>query len=121
MKVDISPNFPPSSSCTADAPCGSGSDGGGISVCSRSIRRIMRGPLDWTVSNQGYRAYPAGNLKSANPAGASALRRDAPQVPHEQQVLQMGRDRGQVLERLDRLLAPLRVPRPQRGREDLLE
>src|SRR5512132_2705946 len=41
MKVDISPNLPPSSSCTAEAPTGSGSDGGGSSVCRRSMRRIM--------------------------------------------------------------------------------
>src|SRR4051794_24300287 len=33
----------------------------------------------------------------------------------------MRRDRREVLERLDRLLAPLRVPRPQGGREDLLQ
>ena len=32
MNVDISPNLPPSSSCTAAAPTGSGSDGGGSSV-----------------------------------------------------------------------------------------
>ena len=40
MKVDISPNFPPRSSCTAEAPIGSGSDGGGSSACSRSMRMI---------------------------------------------------------------------------------
>ena len=40
MNVDISPYLPPSSSWTADAPIGSGSDGGGSSVCRRSIRRI---------------------------------------------------------------------------------
>src|SRR4051794_3959847 len=33
----------------------------------------------------------------------------------------MGGDDGEVLERVDRLLAPLGVPRPQRGSEDLLE
>src|SRR5215204_3158111 len=40
MKVDISPNLPPISSWTIAAPAGSGSDGGGSSVWSRSIRRI---------------------------------------------------------------------------------
>src|SRR3954451_19975907 len=43
MKVDISPKRPPISSCTAAAPAGSGSDGGGSSVCQRSMRRIMSG------------------------------------------------------------------------------
>src|SRR4051812_50065788 len=36
-------------------------------------------------------------------------------------MLQVRRDRREILERFDRLLAPLRVPRAQRGREDLLE
>ena len=44
MNVDISPNLPPSSSCTAAAPTGSGSDGGGSSACRRSMRRIMWSP-----------------------------------------------------------------------------
>ena len=39
----------------------------------------------------------------------------------EQQVLEVGGHRGEVLERLDRLLAPLRVARAQRRREDLLQ
>jgi hypothetical protein len=41
MKVDISPNLPPSSSWTTEAPTGSGSEGGGISAISRSRRMIM--------------------------------------------------------------------------------
>src|SRR3954454_12710705 len=41
MNVDISPKRPPMSSCTAAAPAGSGSDGGGSSVPRRSRRRIM--------------------------------------------------------------------------------
>src|SRR4051794_14205980 len=41
MSVDISPKRPPMSSWTAFAPSGSGSDGGGSSVPSRSMRRIM--------------------------------------------------------------------------------
>src|SRR3954463_3473072 len=45
MSVDISPKRPPISSCTADAPTGSGSDGGGSSVCHLSIRRIIWGLL----------------------------------------------------------------------------
>src|SRR4051794_12043121 len=44
MNVDISPNFPPMSSCTAAAPLGSGSVGGGSSTPSRSMRWIMWGP-----------------------------------------------------------------------------
>ena len=39
----------------------------------------------------------------------------------QQQVLQVRGDRGQVLERLDRLLAAVRVPRAQRRGQDLLE
>src|SRR3954470_7608882 len=49
------------------------------------------------------------------------LRSDPAQIPHQQQVLQVRRDRREVLERLDRLLSPLGVPRAQRRREDLLE
>src|SRR3954452_6177095 len=45
MSVDISPKRPPISSCTAAAPAGSGSDGGGSSVCQRSMRRIIY--LSW--------------------------------------------------------------------------
>src|SRR3954469_1274878 len=41
MNVDISPNLPPSSSWTTAAPAGSGVEGGGSSVCSLSIRRII--------------------------------------------------------------------------------
>src|SRR5688572_8338833 len=43
MKVDISPNFPPSSSCTAAAELGEGLSGWGSSVWSLSNRVIM----DW--------------------------------------------------------------------------
>src|SRR5215210_757141 len=50
MSVDISPKRPPMSSWTAFAPSGSGSEGGGSSVPSRSMRRIMWGPpgTAWT-------------------------------------------------------------------------
>src|SRR3954447_13550652 len=41
MKVDISPKRPPMSSWTAAAPSGSGSLGGGSSLASRSMRRII--------------------------------------------------------------------------------
>src|SRR5918992_3603499 len=41
MNVDSSPKRPPISSCTAAAPSGSGSDGGGSSVPQRSRRKIM--------------------------------------------------------------------------------
>ena len=43
------------------------------------------------------------------------------QIAHEQQVLEVRGDRGEVLERLDRLLAPLGIARAQRRGEDLLQ
>src|SRR5262249_9394714 len=46
---------------------------------------------------------------------------DLAQVPDQQQVLEMRGDGGEVLERLDGLLAPLGVARAQRRRDDLLE
>src|SRR3954447_5714645 len=46
---------------------------------------------------------------------------DLAQVPDQQQMLEMRGDRGEVLERLDRLLAPLGIARAQGRREDLLE
>src|SRR3954470_21460151 len=55
---------------------------------------------------------------------ATAARRlpdDLAQVPDEQQVLEVRRHRGEVLERLDRLLAALGVARAQRRGEDLLQ
>src|SRR3954465_11997330 len=55
---------------------------------------------------------------------ATAARRlpdDLAQVPDEQQVLEGRRHRGEVLERLDRLLAALGVARAQRRGEDLLQ
>src|SRR3954465_4859877 len=61
------------------------------------------------------RAEDAGERRFA------ASRRDLAQVTHEQQVLHVRGDRGQVLERLHRLLAPLGVPGAQRGRQDLLQ
>src|ERR1700742_1163160 len=57
MKVDISPNFPPSSSWTIEAPFGSGSLGGGISACRRSSRMIIGSPLVGGAT--GRRWYPA--------------------------------------------------------------
>ena len=38
MNVDISPNRPPMSSCTAAAPSGSGSDGGGTGRATARYR-----------------------------------------------------------------------------------
>src|SRR4051812_6682981 len=55
---------------------------------------------------------------------ATAARRlpdDLAQVPDQQQVLEVRRHRGEVLERLDRLLAALGVARAQGRREDLLQ
>ena len=47
---------------------------------------------------------------------------DAPQVADEQQMLEVGGDRGEVLKRLDRLLAPFGVARAQgRGEEWFLD
>src|SRR5919199_9829 len=64
-------------------------------------------------------------VRRSSVPGAGAMPKplagDVAQVPHEQQVLQVRGDRGQVLERLDRLLAPVRVARAQRRRQDLLE
>src|SRR5215207_8517084 len=51
--------------------------------------------------------------------GASA--RELAEIPDQQQVLEVGCHGGEVLERLDRLLAPLRVPGAERRRQDLLE
>ena len=48
-------------------------------------------------------------------------RGDPPQIAHEQQVLEVRGDRGEVLQRLDGLLAPLGVARAQRRGEDLLQ
>src|SRR4051794_29019247 len=56
---------------------------------------------------------------AASPRSPSA--RDLAQVPHEEQVLEVRGDRGEVLERLDGLPAALRVPRAKRRGEDLLE
>src|SRR5580704_631261 len=46
---------------------------------------------------------------------------DLAQVADQQQVLEMGGDGGEVLERVDRLFAPLGVARAQGRREDLLQ
>src|SRR4051794_13283750 len=46
---------------------------------------------------------------------------DLAQVPDEQQVLEVAGDRGQVLQRPDRLLAALGIARAQRRGEDLLQ
>ena len=77
MKVDISPNLPPSSSWTAAAPTGSGSDGGGSSVCSRSTRRIMGVLLDRTAFSvvlAGSRE-PVNTGPTAGPTRSMRLRR----------------------------------------------
>src|SRR3954453_8248675 len=50
-----------------------------------------------------------------------SLPNDLPQIPDQQQVLEVCRHRREVLERLDRLLAALRVARAQRRGEDLLQ
>src|SRR5688500_18982013 len=55
MSVDISPKRPPISSCTACAPAGSGSDGGGSSVAQRSKRKIISGH-----PTRGGRRLPSG-------------------------------------------------------------
>src|SRR6478672_13064598 len=59
--------------------------------------------------------------RSATGVRAIGSAHDLAQVPDQQQVLQVRGHRREVLERLDGLLAPLRVARAQRGREDLLE
>src|SRR3954452_14792902 len=65
------------------------------------------------------RSAATGANGSPNPP--PGLADDLAQVADQQQVLEVRRDRREVLERLDRLLAPLRVPRAQRRREDLLQ
>src|SRR4051794_25984824 len=57
MRVDISSKRPPISSCTAAAPAGSGSDGGGSSVCHLSTRKIIWGLL--LIWNDSRTACPA--------------------------------------------------------------
>src|SRR3984885_11572767 len=51
----------------------------------------------------------------------SELGRDLAQVADQQQMLEMGGDRREVLEGLDRLLAALGIARAQRGSEDALQ
>src|SRR5579884_3453636 len=46
---------------------------------------------------------------------------DVAQVPDEQQVLEVGGDRGQVLKRLDRLFSAVGVAGAQSGGEDALQ
>ena len=75
MNVDISPYLPPSSSWTADAPIGSGSDGGGISVCRRSILRITEFFLDRTLSVLGC-PLPLSVQTTPRPGRMSAMSHD---------------------------------------------
>src|SRR3954452_2574767 len=65
------------------------------------------------------RSAATGANGSPNPP--PGLADDLAQVADQQQVLEVRRDRREVLERLDRLLAALRVPRAQRRGEDLLQ
>src|SRR3954469_2551525 len=58
---------------------------------------------------------------AATGALASASANDPAQIADEEQVLEVRRHRGEVLERLDRLLAALGVARAQRRGEDLLQ
>src|SRR5918994_2925807 len=79
MNVDISPKRPPISSWTAAAPSGSGSDGGGSSTASRSMRWIME-TSSWTDGrSQRYPAAPRRNDRaSANgPSVKSSVRRSS--------------------------------------------
>src|SRR4051794_25744767 len=67
---------------------------------------------------------PCRDVRAGEPARPSLLgpsSDDLAQVADQQQVLEVRRDRREVLERLDGLLAALGVPRAQRRREDLLE
>src|SRR5260221_7301413 len=56
--------------------------------------------------------------RSMSPARSGSY---SAEVPDEKQVLQVGRDRRQVLQGLDGLLAALRIARAQGRRQDLLE
>src|SRR5215217_4323754 len=74
MKVDISPKRPPISSWTAAAPSGSGSDGGGSSTPSRSMRWIMQASLP-----SGTASVPA--TRWAQPLRRARRNRDAAERP----------------------------------------
>src|SRR3954469_19159618 len=65
MKVDISPNLPPISSWTTAAPAGSGVEGGGSSIWSRSMRRIMGVPPGKNASD----LWPSQPHAPRKPAG----------------------------------------------------
>src|SRR6202042_2761363 len=54
-------------------------------------------------------------------SGATASGRDLAQVADEEQMLEVGGDRGEILQRIDRLLAPLGITRAQRRGQDVLE
>src|SRR3954465_7757909 len=73
MNVDISPKRPPINSCTAAAPSGSGSDGGGSSVAMRSMRLINGFP-----SPRAYRSSASSPTTGArNVYAVRPLRRGA--------------------------------------------
>ena len=67
----------------------------------------------------------AGKIRDVPNVGAQVhgrcLGRDLAQIADQQQVLEMRGDRGEVLERFDRLLAPVGIARAQGRREDALQ
>ena len=81
MKVDISPNFPPSSSCTAEAPSGSGSDGGGSAdlqaVDARDHVRLPGGGLPRVANATALpvRCPPKRRAHTATPPPTATLSR----------------------------------------------
>src|ERR1700761_4627551 len=85
MKVDISPNLPPSSSWTTEAPTGSGVEGGGSSACRRSRRMIM-GSLSWE-GGVGLRLREMGNLPLRKARLVVLSRRSLPWVPVWRQTI----------------------------------
>src|ERR1700709_1975967 len=72
MKVDISPNFPPSSSWTIEAPLGSASVGGGISACRRSSRMIIFVSPHWCSGRVRWPAVPTEETGKQHPGDARA-------------------------------------------------
>src|ERR1700683_5759077 len=83
----------------------------------RRASRTGRHSLSLAPPNRPARERP----RTPRCAGHRASADDLAQVAEHQQVLEVGGYRGEVLQRLDRLLAPLWVARAQGRREDLLE
>src|SRR4051812_24109124 len=91
MKVDISPNLPPSSSWTTAAPAGSGLEGGGSSVWMRSMRKIMVVP--WIV--ESVRQIPLRTVRAAKQQWSTSDRCASPRCQNRGEDFPPGR-RGKL-------------------------